>query len=49
MSVRIASNKENIDQLLKTADALLPLANLPAGEREQIRKDAAELAADLKR
>ena len=48
MSVRIASNKENIDELLKTADALLPLANLPAGEQEQIRKDAAELAADLK-
>ena len=48
MSVRIASNNENIDQLLKMADALLPLANLPAGEREQIRKDAAELAADLK-
>ena len=33
---------------MKTADALLPLANLPAGEQEQIRKDAAELAADLK-
>ncbi len=48
MSVRIASNKENIDELLKTADALLPLAKLPAGEQEQIRKDAAELAADLK-
>ena len=34
--------------MLKTVDSLLPLAKLPAEEREQIRKDVAALAADLK-
>ena len=48
MAVRVLGNKKDIDQLLEAANALLPLANLPAAEQEQIRKDAAELAADLK-
>ena len=48
LSARIATNKKDIDELLKTVDSLLPLAKLPAEEREQVRKDVAALAADLK-
>jgi hypothetical protein len=48
MSARLGAGKEDIDELLQTAEALLPLAKLPAEETAQIRKDAAALAKDVK-
>ena len=48
LSTRIVSNKKDIDDMLKMVNSLLPLAKLPAEDREQIRKDVAALAADLK-
>ena len=48
LSTRLFSNRKDFDDLLKATKQLLPQTGLPAAEQEQIAKDAAALAADLK-
>jgi hypothetical protein len=49
MAARLKGSKSDIDQVLKAVDDFLPLAKLPEDAEQEIRKDAAALAADLKR
>jgi hypothetical protein len=48
MCQRLLSNKKDIDDLLKAGGEMLSLVDLPKQDRDDIRKDAAALAADLK-
>jgi len=49
LNAKISGAKKDIDQLLGAVDELLPLAELDADQKSEIRKDAAALAEDLKR
>ncbi len=48
MNRQLNNQKRQIDNLLATMDMLLPEAELSDEQREQIRKDAKEMAEDLK-
>ncbi len=48
MSRRLNNQKRQIDDVLATVDMLLPEAELSDEQRERIRKDAKEMAEDLK-
>jgi hypothetical protein len=49
LAERLANNQKQIDDLLKFLNTALPKAELTADQQARIRKDAAALAADLKR
>jgi hypothetical protein len=49
MAARVGYGKQDIDQLLaELVDEVLPLVELPDEGKQEIRKDAAALAADIK-
>ena len=48
MNRQMNNQAQNIDELLKAADKLLPLANLTEEEQDQARADIDELADDFK-
>ena len=48
MNRQINNQEQNIDDLLKLVDKLLPLAKLTDEQKERIRKDVEALADDLK-
>lgn len=48
MNVRLATSKEDIDELVKLVDAMLEQSELTDSQRAEIRKDAAALAEDVK-
>jgi len=49
MAARTGYNKQDIDQLLAAVNKILPAVQLPDDAKQEIRKDAAALAADIKR
>ena len=49
MMAKLSTGKKDIDDLLALVEEMLPVAGLPEDKEKQIRKDAAALAADLKR
>jgi hypothetical protein len=48
MAARVGYGKQDIDQLLAAVDEILSLVELPDEGKQEIRKDAAALAADIK-
>jgi hypothetical protein len=48
MAARVGYGKQDIDQLLGVVDEILSLVELPDEGKQEIRKDAAALAADIK-
>jgi hypothetical protein len=46
---KVSTGKKDIDDLLALVNEMLPVAGLPEDMEKRIRKDAAALAADLKR
>jgi hypothetical protein len=45
----VGTNRKDIDQIVGLANQLLPMAKLPEGQIERIKKDVANLAKDIKR
>jgi len=49
MNACVATGKKDIDELLELVEEVLPHSGLSADEQDEIRRDAAELAEDIKR